>query len=68
MATPHADLLKEIAAYTRRAGMAESTFGLRAVNDGKLVARLSDGGRIWPETIDRVRSFMRENPPASEAA
>ena len=39
-------------------GMAESTFGRRAVNDGKFVARLRDGARITPETLERVSVFL----------
>jgi hypothetical protein len=38
--------------------MAESTFGRRAVNDGKFVARLRDGARITPETLERVSDFL----------
>src|SRR3954464_13393309 len=41
--------------------MAESTFGRRAVNDGKLVSRLRIGGRITTDTAERVRSFIRQN-------
>lgn len=51
-------LLGEIADYCRRVGMAESTFGRRAVNDGKLVSRLRTGGRVTTETVDRVRAFI----------
>src|SRR5215467_12892432 len=54
-------LLNEIADYCRRVGMAESTFGRRAVNDGKLVSRLRIGGRVTMETVDRVRNFMTEH-------
>jgi hypothetical protein len=57
------DILKEIARYCRQAGMAESTFGRKAVNDGKLVGRIRDGGRISVETWGRIRSYMRDNPP-----
>src|SRR5689334_24535148 len=39
-------LLDEISAFCRASGMAESTFGRRAVNDGKFVARLRFGGRV----------------------
>ncbi|MDQ5850294.1 MAG: hypothetical protein M3544_15155 [Pseudomonadota bacterium] len=38
--------------------MAESTFGRRAVNDGKFVARLRDGARVMPETLQRVNQFL----------
>src|SRR5205823_8179450 len=34
------ELLQQIAEYCRHTGLAESTFGRRAVNDGKLTARL----------------------------
>jgi SAM-dependent methyltransferase len=53
-----AELLQEISDYCRKTGLAESTFGRRAVNDGKLTSRLRNGGRITTETLDRIRSFM----------
>src|ERR1700692_4751283 len=54
-------LLQEISDYCRQTGLAESTFGRRAVNDGKLANRLSNGGRITTNTLDRIRAFMTEN-------
>src|SRR5215467_13403113 len=51
-------VLREIAEYCRRTGVAESTFGRRAVNDGKLASRLRNGGRITTDTLDRIRAFM----------
>ena len=51
-------LLREIADFCRRWGMAESTFGRRAVNDGKFVARLRFGGGVTTHTVRRVRAFM----------
>jgi hypothetical protein len=60
-------LLQEIAGYCRRVGMAESTFGRLAVNDGKLVSRLRFGGRVRGKTVERVRAFMtrRDDDPAA---
>jgi hypothetical protein len=55
---PADQLLAEISNYCRTAGIAESTFGRLAVNDGKLVSRLRFGGRVTAETIERVRSFI----------
>jgi SAM-dependent methyltransferase len=52
------ELLQEISDYCRQTGLAESTFGRRAVNDGKLTSRLRNGGRITTETLDRIRTFM----------
>src|SRR5580692_10286908 len=54
-------LLQEISDYCRQTGLAESTFGRRAVNDGKLANRLRNGGRITTDTLDRIRAFMIDN-------
>src|SRR5437588_5291122 len=51
-------ILQEISDFCRRVGLAESTFGRRAVNDGKVASRLRNGGRITTETLDRIRAFM----------
>src|SRR5271163_100295 len=55
-------LLQEISDYCRQTGLAESTFGRRAVNDGKLAARLRNGGRITTDTLDRIHGFMTAHP------
>ena len=55
-------LLQEISTFCRRVGMAESTFGRRAVNDGKFVTRLRFGGRVTTHTVERVRSFIARSP------
>jgi hypothetical protein len=60
-------ILQEIGDFCRRQGLAESTFGRRAVNDGKLANRLRNGGRITTDTLDRIRAFMTQSanePPA----
>src|SRR5450631_2774985 len=59
------ELLQEISEYCRHTGLAESTFGRRAVNDGKLASRLRHGGRITTETLDRIRGFMASNRNAA---
>ena len=51
-------LLGSISSFCQFTGMAESTFGRRAVNDGKFVSRLRDGARVTPETLNRVNEFM----------
>src|ERR1700732_4463101 len=56
-------LLRDIAQYCRGAGIAESTFGRLAVNDGKLVNRLRLGGRVTTETAERVRAFIGGRGP-----
>jgi hypothetical protein len=61
-------LLDSISEFCRRANMAESTFGRRAVNDGKFVARLRDGARITPETLERVSEFLTTHGVAAPAS
>jgi hypothetical protein len=61
-------LLQEISEFCRHSGLAESTFGRRAVNDGKLTQRLRHGGRITTDTFDRIRAFMQTNKPAAQLA
>ena len=57
MASPN-PLIPEIDRFCERHGIAPTTFGLKAVNDGKLVERLRNGGRMWPETEERIRSYI----------
>lgn len=61
-------LLEEITRYCRRAGIAESTFGRRAVNDGKLMQRLRQGGRITTSTLDRIRAALENGVNGSAEA
>jgi hypothetical protein len=61
------ELLAQISEYCRQTGLAESTFGRRAVNDGKLANRLRNGGRITTDTVERIRAFMNANPDAGTA-
>src|SRR5262245_13276845 len=62
------ELLREISDYCRATRIAESTFGRRAVNDGKLVSRLRFGGRITIETANRIREFISTHPPGSNGS
>ncbi|MGE0566251.1 MAG: hypothetical protein AB7O50_17260 [Pseudolabrys sp.] len=60
-------ILQEISDFCRQRGLAESTFGRRAVNDGKLASRLRNGGRITTETLERIRAFMSRSGEAVPA-
>ena len=60
-------ILQEISEFCRARGLAESTFGRRAVNDGKLASRLRNGGRITTDTLDRIRAFMARNADGAPA-
>lgn len=62
-------IIAEIEDYCRESGMAESTFGRRAVNDGKFVSRIRGGGGMTTRTLARVRRFIGEHAkPADKPA
>src|SRR6478735_839709 len=56
-------ILSLIAEFCRQADMAETTFGRRAVNDGKLVHRLREGKRITIDTLDRIQAYIAASTP-----
>jgi hypothetical protein len=58
-------LLTQIEHACRRLKMAQTTFGRLAVNDGKLVQRLQQGGRVTVQTVERVHRFIEEQDGAS---
>lgn len=60
MQSSTSSLMQEIQDYCRQAGIAESTFGRQAINDGKLCARLRSGKGITLATAERVQTFIRE--------
>jgi hypothetical protein len=59
-------LLAEIEAFCRRTGIAESTFGRQAVNDGKLCVRLRNGKDVTLETAAKIRGFIGSLPKAPD--
>ncbi len=65
-----AELLIEIETFlAQRGGMAETTFGRLAVNDGKFVRRLRKGSNMTLATIERTRQFIQQqrNSPSFRA-
>ena len=51
-------LLTAVIEFCKEYKMAESTFGRKAVNDGKFVSRLRTGARVTPETFEKVKKFI----------
>ena len=60
-------LLSDIEEFCRLRGMAASTFGRKALNDGKFVARLRDGRGVKAPTIARARRYLTDNRPRGPA-
>ncbi|OLS51323.1 hypothetical protein BV392_04455 [Rhodovulum sulfidophilum] len=57
----HSALLSDIDSFLENTGMGASYFGKRAVGNSELVSRLRCGGRVWPETERKIRSFMADS-------
>ena len=53
-------LLDEIDAFLAETGMGQSYLGKASAGNSELVDRLRLGGRVWPETEDKVRAFMAD--------
>ena len=61
-------LLARIEGYLATTGMATTTFGRLAVNDGNFVRRLRDGRGLTARTHARIEAFMRGRSPAARSA
>lgn len=60
MTTIKDQFLSEVDAFlSRHPEIAETTLGLRAVNSGKVIGRLREGGDVETGTVDRIRAYMR---------
>ncbi|UCA47046.1 hypothetical protein [Pseudochrobactrum sp. XF203] len=52
-------LLDEIETFLSETSTGAFRFGIKASKNGRLVERLRAGGRVWPETENEIRTFMR---------
>jgi hypothetical protein len=57
-AMAHDTLISRIKAHCDANRISESTFGLRVVNDGKLVSRLIGGGSVTLATLERIDAAL----------
>ena len=61
-------LVRAVEAFLDRTSMSPVTFGREAMNDPHFVRDLRKGRRVWPETDEKVRSFMSTYQPAEARA
>lgn len=54
------ELLTDIRTFLEQSGMGPSYFGKVACGNSELVERLESGRRVWPETEEKVRTFIAE--------
>ena len=61
------ELLAEVDAFLAETGMGQSYLGKAAVGNSEIVSRLRSGGRVWPETADKLRAYMLEKRSSPHA-
>lgn len=54
-------LLDEIDAFLERSGTAETTFGMKVLNDRGFVSNLRKGRTTTLKTADKVRAYIAEH-------
>ena len=54
-------LLAAVEAFCAREGMAPTTFGRKALGDGRFVGRLRDGRKVRETTLARARQFLADH-------
>ena len=64
----HPELLAELEAFLSATQMGASYFGKRATGNSEMVARLRNGGRVWPETEQQARDFMAAHRAQARAS
>lgn len=63
-----ANILEDIEAFMEANGLSATAFGDLYSNDRHLVRQLRNGRRLWPETEAKIRKFMAEYSPATQAS
>lgn len=62
----NASIIQSIEKHCQSIGMAETTFGKKVVNDGKLLSRLRDGKSISIETYNRILAEISQQPEVTQ--
>lgn len=65
---PSQSLVAEMEAAAKVLGIEPSTLGERAGQGGRFFARLKEGKRAWPETVQKVREKIAEMTEAKAMA
>ena len=52
-------LLDSIDSFIAETGLSEHRVGIIIAGNGRLVGRLRNGGRVWPDTEERILEKLR---------
>lgn len=55
----HPKLLEKIDAFLAASGMGEKYFGKASTGNSEVVTRIRRGGRVWPETEQKLIAFIK---------
>lgn len=58
------NLLDSIEAFKQETGLSDHRVGMLLANNGRLLPRLREGKRLWPETKASVRAKLRKERTA----
>jgi len=61
-------ITSEIKEHADKLGIAPATLTSRAVQNSRLYRHLEEGGDCTTRTVNRIRQWIAENPPAEEKA
>jgi len=64
----HETILDELEEYCRTAGLKPSTVCVRALNDSRYPARYRRKAASLKREVEKLRSYMAQNPPKQEDA
>ena len=59
-------LISDIERAAAALAISPSTVGERAGQGGRFYQRLKDGARVWPETAQKVRDWIKTNEAGSD--
>ena len=62
------DILDQIEAYCTARGIKHSTFGQAVLKDRNMVERLKSGEQAIRSKIEKIQTYIADNPPDQETA
>ena len=62
------ELLTSIEGYCKARGIAEATLSRLACNNSTVIERLREDGNVTYRIVQKLRAYMRDNPPRGNGA
>jgi DNA-binding sugar fermentation-stimulating protein len=62
------DILIEVERFQAVTGLSDHRVGIVLANNGRLLERLRESRRIWPETVEKIRDAIEEETSRRKCA